>query len=104
MVTWTLPLDVFLFSLSLFSEVSYTLLIKKPIPFKDHPKRVGDDRGFPGGNLRRWSERVEIHRSDPTKTPMENLAYYVEVGHNGPGGLGYVSSLVETLRFDQNTN
>jgi len=34
----------------------------------------------------------------------ENLAYYVEVGHNGPGGLGYVSSLVEILRFDQNKN
>ena len=30
----------------------------------------------------------------------EHLAYYVEVGHTGEGGLGYISSLVETLRFD----
>ena len=35
------------------------------------------------------------------RKPREHLAYYVEVGHRGPGGLGYVSSLVETLRFYQ---
>ena len=35
------------------------------------------------------------------RKPREHLAYYVEVGHSGLGGLGYVSSLVETLRFDQ---
>jgi PhoPQ-activated pathogenicity-related protein len=30
----------------------------------------------------------------------EHLAYYVEVGFTGKGGLGYISSLVEILRFD----
>jgi len=34
------------------------------------------------------------------RKPDEHLAYYVEVGHTGTGGLGYVSSLVEILRFD----
>ena len=35
----------------------------------------------------------------PRKTD-EHLAYYVEVGHTGKGGMGYISSLVEILRFD----
>ncbi|MBI4768263.1 MAG: hypothetical protein HY787_27310 [Deltaproteobacteria bacterium] len=55
-------------------------------------------------------ESQEMVRGDGEYTgliqrrPGENLAYYVEVSHNGWGGRGYVSSLVETLRFDQKTS
>jgi PhoPQ-activated pathogenicity-related protein len=54
----------------------------------------------------RWESQDMTRRNGEYKgllqrKPREHLAYYVEVGHSGPGGLGYVSSLVETLRFDQ---
>jgi PhoPQ-activated pathogenicity-related protein len=54
----------------------------------------------------RWeAQELTQHQGKHTallqRKPGEHLAYYLEVGHKGPGGIGYVSSLVETLRFDQ---